>query len=132
MMKSRQLTKATEDLSRQLSAWRETHRPPSPIPPELWEKAVKLAEEQGLCETARALRLDYGALKKRLGVCTSAALAPAGAPSEVQFVEWLPPLSNNIAGCVMDVESSSGGRLRVEMGNVTPSGLASILREFAG
>jgi hypothetical protein len=64
-MKSLKLTKATEELRQQLSLWRETHRPPSPIPPELWEKAVELAEEQGLCKTARALRLDYGALKKR-------------------------------------------------------------------
>jgi hypothetical protein len=132
MMKRQKLTKVTEDLRQQLSIWRETHRPPSPIPAELWEKAVELAEEQGLGKTARALRLDYGALKKRLGAGSSADLGPAGAPSGIQFVEWLHPLSGSIAGCVMEVESFRGGRLRVEMGKVTPSGLASILREFAG
>lgn len=128
MSNDRRLARATDELSRQLEAWRETHRPPTPIPPDLWDRAVELAAEQGIGPTARALRLDYGALKRRVepGVCEPTALSPA------QFVEWIAPLPNHVAECALEVVSARGARLRVELRNVAASGLASIIREFAG
>lgn len=128
MKENRRFTKATNELLEQLHKWRKTHKPPTPLPAELWDKAAKLATRQGLWRTSRELHLDYAALKKRVDICTSEhPVAPMP-----QFMELLVPLSGQIAECILDVESSRGARLRVEMKNVAASGLASIIREFAG
>jgi hypothetical protein len=53
-------------LKRRIEAWRSTRRPGAAMPEELWQDAVRLAAVQGTGPTARALRVDYGMLKKRL------------------------------------------------------------------
>ena len=128
MKENRRLIKATDELLERLSAWRKTHRPRTPLPPELWNRAAELATEQGLGKTARALRLDYSALKKRTDARTS-GLSVSPVP---QFVELFSPLSSQIAECALEVESTHGARLRITMKHVAASGLASIIREFAG
>jgi hypothetical protein len=129
MRKNQRLTKATDELLERLSAWRKAHRPRSRLPVELWDGAVNLAVKQGLWKTARALRLDYNALKKRINTRTSECPAVTPVP---QFIEFLSPLSGQIAECALEVESARGARLRIEMKNVAASGLAFIIREFAG
>jgi hypothetical protein len=126
MRHSSRLAKATSELSRRLELWRQSHRAPAPIPQDIWEGAVDLAVEQGISPTARALHLDHGALKRRLD-----ARSNLPARIGVQFVELLPDLAGSVIECAMEVESALGARLRVELKNLAPSGLASILREFA-
>jgi len=46
--------------------WRERRAKRGRMPEELWEAAVSLAQSHGLYPIARALRLDYGSLQKRL------------------------------------------------------------------
>ena len=128
MKENRRLTKATDELLERLSAWRKTHRLRTPLPPELWNRAAELATEQGLGKTARALHLDYTALKKRVNAHTFKRQGP----SIPQFIEFLSPLSAQIAECALEVESAQGARLRITMKHVAASGLASIIREFAG
>jgi len=127
-------TKRMERLSGELAAWRRTHRAPSPIPQELWGQAVDLAVEQGIYGTARALHLDYGALKKRVEARESPCSAPPATTIQqsATFYELLSPLSSSIPECEMEVYSPRGGTLRVAMRNVPPSTLSSILREFVG
>lgn len=124
---------ATKALRRRLERWRR-NRQGKCIPESIWTGAVELALQQGVFKTARDLGLNYGSLKKRMeGLET--ALAPVPVPRGGQpptFVELLAPLSGNVTGCRVEVETSRGGRLRVEMGSVTPQGLATILRELAG
>lgn len=128
MKDSQRNTKTIDELRRRFDAWRKTRLPHTPIPPELWDRAAELAIEQGLWKTARALSLDYNALKKRANAhSASPPISPV-----TQFVEFLSPLSGQIAECSLEVESTRGSRLRVEMKNVAASGLASIIREFAG
>ncbi len=128
MREDQRFSKATDELREQLYKWRKSHRPPTPLPQELWDRAAELATELGLWKTARALRLDYAALKRRIDTRISKRpLSPVP-----QFVELFAPLSGQIAECILDVESVRGARLRVEMKNVAASGLASIIREFAG
>ncbi|MGV8123318.1 MAG: hypothetical protein AB2L14_26450 [Candidatus Xenobiia bacterium LiM19] len=128
MKDSRENTKATDDLRRRFDTWRKTRRSRAPIPSELWDKAAELATEQGIWKTARALHLDYNALKKR----ADARSADPPISPVPQFVEFLSPLTGQIAECALEVESTRGARLRIEMKNVAASGLVSIIREFAG
>jgi len=127
MKDSRTLARVTTTLSRQLEAWRSAHSAPTPIPSELWERAVELADQQGLYKTARALRLDYGALKKR-----SETRSRMSSHTGVRFLECFLPAPATIGKCALEVESSNGGKLRVELRDVPTAGLVSILREFTG
>ena len=58
-------------MQRKIERWRQRRRPRARIPEELWREAAELACEYGINRTAKALRLDYNSLKKRL---------PAAAP----------------------------------------------------
>jgi hypothetical protein len=109
-----------------LVEWRKQHKTPARIPAELWTKAVELAGRYGLAQTARALRLDYSSLKRKM------AANVATLPALPQFVELLAPVSGSIAECALEVESPRGARMRVVLKNVAPLGLASIIRDFAG
>jgi hypothetical protein len=116
---------ATEDLGHRLAEWRKTHRAPSRIPKEFWVEAAGLAARYGVAPTARALRLDYAALKKR----TQLLAAPKSTPT---FLEWLSPTLDSIGDCALEVESPRGARLRIQVKSLSPAGLAAIIRDFAG
>ena len=80
-------------LRRQIQEWRKTRSGPGQMPEELWAGAIALAKEFGICPIARALPVDYSALRKRVErppeaglvkptfVQLPAAMAPAAAPS---------------------------------------------------
>ena len=116
-----------KDLELRLADWRKTHKPPTPIPVELWQGAADVAARHGVGPVARALRLDYAALKKRV--------APAAEPRSIDgpvatFMEWLAPTAGPIGECALEVETSHGARLRVHLKSVAVDGLATIIREF--
>jgi hypothetical protein len=113
-----------EELSLRLAEWRKTRRGRGRIPESLWAKAAELALEHGVYKTAKALGLDYPSLKKRV--------KPPATTTAATFVELISPLSGTIAECTVEVESTRGAKMRVEMRNVAPLGLAAIIRDFAG
>ena len=55
-----------EQLRRRFEEFRKTQPVRSRLPEPLWIAAAKLAKRYGLYPTARALRLDYTALKRRV------------------------------------------------------------------
>ena len=120
----RDLDQATAELGQALAEWRAAHRAPARIPVELWARAADLAAQQGVCKTARALGLGYKSLKKRM--------VTAVEPLNASFVEWLSPVSANIRECALIIESSRGAKMRLEMRDVPPAGVAAIVRDFVG
>ncbi len=113
-----------EKTRRRIARWRET-RPyrGAAMPAALWAAAVALARQHGLYPTARALRLDYGSLKTRLG---TADAGPVAAPA---FIE-LPPAvrPSGLGPCVIDLEAPRGGRMRIEVTGVTMADLVTLTR----
>jgi hypothetical protein len=63
-------------LRRQLSAWRREQSRRTRLPEALWRAARDLARTQGPSRVARALRLDYYKLRKRLAATSSLLPAP--------------------------------------------------------
>jgi hypothetical protein len=106
---------AMEDLRRRLEEWRSTHPRRARLPEPLWSEAVVLARTQGLAPTARALRLDYGSLKKRL---QRSADGRSGAPPA--FVELIAPAAANLSACVVELEGLRGGRMRIQFRAAPP------------
>ncbi|MCE7875653.1 hypothetical protein DYH09_35530, partial [bacterium CPR1] len=101
------------------------------IPGEIWAKAVQLARQHGVGYVARALRLDHGALKRRVNApeSTPSCQPPTVAPAT--FIELLaPPSPGVIDRCVMEVRSSRGDRLRMKLHGIPASALATLTREM--
>jgi len=61
---TRDLPARLEGLRRRFERWRQTRKVRSRIPEPLWASAVKVAGTYGIHRTAKALRVDYYALKK--------------------------------------------------------------------
>ena len=79
-----------QGLHRRLEEWRAIRRPRSPLPDELWTMAVGLAQRHNIHRVARTLRLDYGAVKRRM---------PGSDPQpSATFVELIPAPSSGSIG----------------------------------
>jgi hypothetical protein len=72
-----------------LTRWRATRPLGGRIPEALWSRAVELAGRHGVAQVARALRLDYVRLKRRLSVQSEATAPPS--PAFLDLTLELPP-----------------------------------------
>lgn len=109
-------------LAQRFGAWRKTRAAGKRIPESLWKAAAKLAVKHGLNPTARALKLDYYALKKRV------ERASRPAPSST-FVE-LPSAPLVSSECVIEWEDAAGARMRVHVKGPNLPDLLALSRSF--
>lgn len=108
---------------RQFEEWRGAHRSRGPLPNELWDVAVELAQQHNVHRVSKALGLDYGGLKRRMPVSVPTEGPPAA------FLELISP-AGSIAECSLEAESANGAKLRIQMKSVPLSGLAAVIRGF--
>ena len=120
-----------EGLRRRFENWRRTRKVRTRIPDPLWASAVKLAARYGIHRTAKVLRVNYYALKKR--VEGAPATIASNAPAEVargQFLE-LPAAPWGGAGeCTLELEDAGGAKLRVHLKGFEAPDLAALSRSF--
>lgn len=116
---------AMERVRQRFEQWRRTRTPRrSPIPATLWAAAVALARQHGLYATSRLLRLDYTALKRRMSTAEDRAVASAAWRPTV--IELSP--APGLCPCVIEIESPCGGRMRVQVPQVTVPDLVALTR----
>lgn len=96
-----------QEAQRQFENWRRERKPGGRIPENLWVTAVELAKQQGVWATAKALHLDHGRLKRRVGDGEEDVKGGA-------FVELIPP-GAMLYGCSVEMEDGRGARMRVEL-----------------
>ncbi len=139
-----------EVVRRRFELWRSRRQGRERIPERLWTAAVKLAAAQGLWPTARALRLDYYSLKKRVEAATPGGAsvesmptqkAPRKAPaaeassreSGPTFIE-LPPLEPlGSSECFIELEHPRGAKMRIRLtGRQSPEVVSAVSRVFFG
>jgi hypothetical protein len=96
---------------RQLARWRQTRpHPRAPIPAAVWAAAVVLARQHGVYPMARALPIDYGALKAHVARADGLTEV-AGPPTFVELAAVTPQPG---AECVIEFDVPPGRpRLRV-------------------
>jgi hypothetical protein len=105
--------------------WRSGRRPRARIPEELWAMAVGLAREHGVNRTARALRLDYYALKRRLEACSDAEEKGA------DFIEVFPVgMVSGGREWAMELESGTGARMRLRVKGCDLPDVAALVCAF--
>lgn len=122
-------------LEKSLREWRAKHHTPTPIPDEVWSGAAGLANQLGVGQVARTLRLDHGKLKRLTeGPVTVAAttkpLSPMATFVEFQAAQFTQPTST--LSCALEIESASGGMMRARLEAVSPSDLGTVFRMFGG
>ena len=146
--KDARITDQLQQVGRRLKQWRKVHPPRTRLPEEVWAAAVEVAGEEGIYATARALRLDYANLKRRVEEARSRVIAPArGTPitratgrtrartrkatvreaGSTDFVELLTG-SIGATDCVIELEGG-GGRMRIQMKLTTPQ-VMSLVRDW--
>jgi len=117
--------------------WRRTRKVRSRIPEPLWAVAVKAAAQYGIHRTARALRVNYYELKKRVerqaaisGAQQQTALPAGKVPAGATFLELPAPAWPGCGECTLELEDGGGAKLRVHLKGFQPPDLAALNRSF--
>jgi len=117
---------AISQLQRQLEQFRSTQPGRTKLPESLWQAAVELARQHGIYAVAHPLRLDYTRLKQRLGGISNRP-QKANKPA---FIELLGDSSATVPECVIEFESATGSKMRIQWKAAVPPDWASLLRAW--
>lgn len=122
-----------EQLRQRFTEWRKTHAVRSKFPEELHQAAARLAHRDGIDTVMRALKVDKPSLQKWTARLQQQRLPKRKMNVEPTFVELLASGAPHKAagGCLVEVESPRGGKLRLELTSVPTSELAELIRAFA-
>lgn len=115
-----------EELRVRLHEWRQSRRQGTPIPPEIWASATRLARQHGPAKVARLLGLDYYGLRKRVEPNAETPTRPAAFP----FVEMIPPQWSSGCECTVELEHPKGARMRIQVKGGTEPDLVALTRSF--
>ena len=120
------IPEAITQLQRQLDQFRSTQPGRTKLPESLWQAAAELARQHGIYAVAHPLRLDYTRLKQRLGDIPKGqqkARKPA-------FIEFLGGGSATLPEYVIEFESATGSKMRIQWKATVPPDWTSLLRAW--
>jgi hypothetical protein len=121
-----------EGVRRRFDDWRQNHRARSRIPESLWALAVKMADTYGINRTARALRLDYYSLKKRIEPKAAAAVGVPNGEALATFLEVAPLPPAGAGECTVELEDAGGAKMRIHLKGHEMPDLTALSRSFWG
>jgi hypothetical protein len=96
-----------------------------------------MASTYGVCRTAKTLRVNYNALKKR--VEHQARIAPSEPEENAAdqrfvsvpaFLELSPPTRGGSCQCTLELEDDSGAKMRISLQSTETPDLAALSRSF--
>ena len=120
------IPEAIAQLQRQLDQFRSTRPARTNLPESVWQAAVELARQHGIYAVAHPLRLDYTRLKQRLGGMPS----PPRKHKKPAFVELIGDGVAALPECVIEFESRSGGKMRIQWKAAVPPDWTGLLRAW--
>ena len=120
------IPEAITQLQRQLDQFRSTQATRTKLPESLWQAAVELARQHGVHAVAHPLRLDYTRLKQRLSGIPNRPRKTA----QPAFVELIASGAATLPECVIEFESASGGKMRIQWKAAVPPDWAGLLRAW--
>lgn len=116
-------------LQRQLDQFRSAQPHRAKIPESLWQAAEELARQHGLYAVAHPLRLDYVRLKRRLEAVSKIEekkKTKKVAPGFVELIAGQP----TAAECLIEFESKSGSKMRIQWKGSGAPDWSSLLRAW--
>ena len=121
-----------EATRRRFERWRRSRKIGARIPEALWAAGVKLAEADGIHTTARALGVDYYALKKRLEAKSVLRSRRAVAGNGATFVELAATAPRGVPECILELEDVAGAKMRIHLKGVEAADVAALSRSLWG
>lgn len=112
-------------LAERLESYRKRTRRPRRLPDGIWGAAAALAQAHGVSGVARALRLDYYALKRR-----ASAAAACSDGTSAKFVEVCVGKAGLGMGCTLKLEDGTGRRMVVRMADRAGVDLVALSTAF--
>ena len=106
--------------------WRSKQKTRTRLPEPLWSAAVKLAQEYGVNRTARALRLDYNGLKRRMESSISGDTLQQASVGQ-QFLQLLPSELTAVAECAIECQNPNGTTIRIHIKGPQLPDLAALI-----
>jgi hypothetical protein len=139
--RARELPSRLVRLRRRFEDWRRTRKVRSRIPEPLWDSAVKLAGVYGLHRTAKALRVNYYALKKRVEREADCGAADVPEATGATFLELTATgrlrsngptrsIPTDPCECTLELEAADGAKMRVRLSGVVTPDLVALSRSF--
>lgn len=134
--KRREVPAAVARVRERLDVWRRTRERRGPMPEDLWDAAVGVAQKHGVWAVSRALRVNYATLGRRVEVAKAAApeAAEAGAPRAGRFVEvdaarlLAPAAAPRVM--VVEVTGKDGAKLTVRVEGVELPDVPALVESF--
>lgn len=119
-------------LRRRIEAWRSTRSGLGRTPAEIWESAVALARIYGVCRIAKAVGLDYSALRAQ--VAKASKMPGLIKPTFVELPATLAaePLPAPLPGTSIEITSPNGSRMRITLEAGRGMEAAGIVAAFLG
>jgi len=124
---NRDFSVGLEQLRRRFERYRRTRKVRSRIPEGLWDAAAKMAGTFGMHRTAKALRVNYYALKKRVEQ-NAPSVAATSKPNASQFIELCAPAGR--CDCTVELEDACGDKMRIHLQSMDKPDLAELGRSF--
>jgi hypothetical protein len=121
-----------EGVRRRFERWRRTREIGTRIPDSLWASAVKVAGRHGIHRTAKALRVDYYSLKKRVEEEAACSRRLSEGGSVPTFVELACPAQAGCGECLVELEDAGGAKMRVQLKGIEAPDLVALSRSFWG
>jgi hypothetical protein len=91
-----------------------------------------MACQYGIHQTAKALRIDYYGLKRRVEEAASVSASELADGGATAFVELPGPLAAGFGECLVELEDDSGAKMRVHLKGVEAPDLVALSRSFWG
>jgi len=127
---SQKLSVGAWQLRDRIERWRRTRVKRTEMPADLWTKAIALALSEGVYRTARALRVNFEGLKRRIAeraVNDRGAAAPTNAFVELSGAQLLAAPS---PGTVVELSDESGARMTIRLSTGSEVDLARWIAAF--
>jgi hypothetical protein len=103
MSHSRSKPLTVEEVRTRFEQWRQNRQGRARIPDELWSAAIELARRDGVNQTASALRLDGGKLKRIMAPGSTVA----DKPTPPAFLELMPSSASGLPEYTLELASIS-------------------------
>ena len=126
---------ALEDVQQQFKIWRETKTGRERIPDFLWQAAAEVFYngEHSLHKISKTLHLNHTALKQHVErhLPSSIELEPDVEPEHSPaFIEFKLDPSISVSECIIEMEDTSGAKMRMCLRGKTDPGILGICKSF--
>ena len=128
---ARPLSAGVKQLRARIERWRTTRERRTAMSPELWAEATRQAQGHGVYRVARALRISFEGLKRRIAESATGVTVPQGRPSAFVELTGAELLGGPVvSGTVGELSDAAGTRLAIRLARETEVDVASLVAAF--